>query len=222
MRTPKRAVLRWIGLILLLQFASVCAIKVAKGIPEEITWMSHVGLLLAGLGLAFDWPRLVTIAFTSIFVLHGVWIVDALLGLVSGHFPLGVTDYLRDADIGTWVATAHHFILVPLLLILVILYRMPARGSLIGATGLFLILTILSRVAFTREANVNYAFYVQIDNPPAIVAWCNGQPALIYLLLLNVFVTCVMFLPVYLLLRLLVSKSPASRSSRGDSPGKAP
>ncbi|UCC31975.1 MAG: hypothetical protein JSU86_06785, partial [Phycisphaerales bacterium] len=41
---------RCIGLLLLADFAIVFAIKVAQGAAEEILWMSHVGLLVAGIG----------------------------------------------------------------------------------------------------------------------------------------------------------------------------
>jgi len=121
---------RWIGAVLLVHFAAVCAVKVAKGRPEEILWMSHVGLLLAGLGLVGRSALLVCTALLCILLLHALWVFDCVSWWIGGSFPLGITGYLEEADTWVWLGTAHHFYLAPLLVVLVLVRRSMPRHSL--------------------------------------------------------------------------------------------
>jgi len=120
---------RWIGAALLVHFAVVCAVKAAKGCPEEILWMSHVGLLLAGLGLVGRSTLLVCTALLCILLLHGLWVFDCVAWWMGGSFPLSITSYLEEADAWVWLGTAHHFYLAPLLVVLVLVRRSMPRHS---------------------------------------------------------------------------------------------
>ena len=151
---------RWLGLLLLADFAIVCSIKSAYDSGSEIWWMSHVGLLIAGLGFVGRSSMLLSTALISIFVLHSLWLVDCLVWLVADQFVLGVTTYLQDARLGVWVATAHHFYLVPLLLISVLDSRRCPRASFPAAVALFIFLSLISRAFLAPADNVNFAFRV--------------------------------------------------------------
>lgn len=186
---------RWIGAALLVHFGVVCAVKISSGRGEEILWMSHVGLFLAGLGLASCSVPMVTIALTGVLVLHGLWLLDCLCWWMLGVFPLGATNYLVEADAWDWVATAHHFYLAPLLVVMVRRHRRWPDETLLGATAAYLILTVISRAVTTPAANVNYAFGVltALDHP--LVDLANRLPGPLYLLGLNAFVCALVFGP---------------------------
>lgn len=197
---------RWIGAVMLLHFAVVFGVKVAFDISGEILWMSHVSLLLAGLGLLLQTPLLVTTALTTSFVLHSFWLIDALWWMAFGTFPMGITTYLETAGLWTWVATSHHFYLVPLLLIIVARLRKFPPETLLASVAVFLILTILSRF-LDPARNINYAFGVKTTLDSAFLNWANRLPGGIYLPGLNAFVSALMFVPVTMLMRAWINRS---------------
>ena len=192
---------RWIGAGLLVHFAVVlCIINLAREAPGEVLWLSHVSLLLAGLGLLLQSALPVTTALTTVGVLHGFWLVDSLSGLMLHWFPLGATDYLLTADRWTRVATAHHFYLAPLLFVIVWRHRTCPKATLPVASMLFMLLTLVSRVALSPVINVNYAFRVTAAMDHPLVAWVNSLSPVLYLFVINMLVTTMMFLPVSLLM----------------------
>ena len=192
---------RWLGLLLLADFAIVCSIKSAYDSGSEIWWMSHVGLLIAGLGFVGRSSMLISTALISIFVLHSLWLVDCLVWLVTDQFVLGVTTYLQDARLGVWVATAHHFYLVPLLLISVLDSRRCPRASFPAAVALFIFLSLISRAFLAPADNVNFAFRVDTSLDWTFLYWINHLPPYTYLFALNAFVSAGFFLPSYIGLR---------------------
>ena len=192
---------RWVGLLLLVDFAIVCTINFAYDKGSEIWWMSHVGLLIAGLGFVGRSAMLISTALISIFVLHSLWLVDCVVWLVTDQFVLGVTTYLQDARLGVWVATAHHFYLVPLLLISVLHSRRGPRASFPAAVALFIFLSLISRAFLAPADNVNFAFRVDTRLDWTFLHWINHLPPSTYLLALNAFVSAGFFLPSYIGLR---------------------
>jgi hypothetical protein len=129
--------------------------------------MSHIGLLLAGAGFMLRSALAITTALTCILMLHGIWLTDAVTWMVCGALPIGVATYLPEAGFCDWVATAHHFYLAPVLLILMARARVWPEESLPAAVVVYLALTVLSRAAIVPAANVNYAFGVRtaLDHP---------------------------------------------------------
>jgi hypothetical protein len=186
---------RWIGAALLVHFVVVCAVKISSGRGEEILWMSHVGLLMAGLGLVSRSVLMATTALTCVLVLHGLWLLDCLCWWTFGVFPLGATNYLVHADAWDWVATAHHFYLAPLLVVIVLRHRQWPDETLLGATAAYLFLSAISRAVTTPAANINYAFGVltALDHP--LVDLANRLPGSLYMLGLNAFVCALVFGP---------------------------
>ncbi|MCP4249758.1 MAG: hypothetical protein GY778_22170 [bacterium] len=212
---------RAIGLFLLADFAVVCGIKIALGISGEILWMSHMALLLAGLGLAFRSTLAVTTALTAALVLHGIWLFDWACWQISGGFPLGVTNYLADATPWVWIATAHHFYLTPLLVLFIIRHRQYPREALLAAIALFLALTSISRGWLSPTDNINFAFGLSVDLDHPFVHWANRVPGPVYMLGLNLFVALVMLGPTALLLARL-TRPPSPSPGKARNPRTAP
>ncbi len=189
---------RLLGALLLLHFVVVFIIKTINNEAADMFWMSHVGLLTVALGLAFSVPLLVTAAFIELLVLHGLWLFDCLSWFATGEFPMGLATYLEGADVLVWIATAHHFFLLPMLIVLV--RRRPARPreAVLCAIATYLIITTISRAFLEPSSNINYAFGVRISWQHAFWDWANhNSKGPLYLLGLNIFVTFVMFLPAF-------------------------
>jgi hypothetical protein len=205
---------RMLGGLLLIHFVIVCAIKTARGVPDEILWMSHIGLLLAGIGFVFHNATLLAAATIAIFVLHALWLGDCVAWLTTGHFPLGITTYLRDADAWVWLATAHHFYLIGLLPWCVTGRALGRPEALLLAVALYLSLTVASRAFTDPGLNVNFAFGARIGRPVPFFDWANRQPGALYLPGLNAFVAVAMFWPVNLVARMLGRRDGALTGRR--------
>ena len=201
---------RWIGIFILVDFALVCTIKIVRGITGDIWWMSHMAAMIAGLGFIRRSALLICTALIGVFVLHSLWLVDCITWLLTDRFPLGITSYLADADVWAWAATAHHFVLVPLLVVTVLRHGRCPAASFPAAIALFLCLTTVSRVFLAPTPNVNFAFRVDTFLDNEFLAWANRLPGPAYLLVLNLFVAVAFLLPTYLALR-LGCKARASR-----------
>ena len=195
----------WVGAFLLLHVIVVCAVKTSKGISEEVLWISHVSLALAALGLIGRSSFLVALALISVLVPHTIWLVDCVVGFGLGQFPLGISRYLLQADLWDWIATAHHFYLVPVLGYFVIRGRQFPVAAIPTAMVLYVVLTICCRLMLSRSSNVNssYAVIPLVDHPA--VYWVNGLPMPAFLVFLNTWVSLTMVLPAGILLRRLIN-----------------
>jgi hypothetical protein len=174
----------WLGVLLLVQFVLVCVGKLGPGKGEQLFWMSHAGLLLAAVGLLTGWQLLVSTALTCVMVPHVAWLADAAILAMRGRSPAGIAAYLQNADAWTWLATVHHFYLVPLLLIVLARDHLRPWASLLAATVIFTGLALISRAVLSPAHNVNYAFrmFAAADHP--LVAAVNGLPGWAYMLVL--------------------------------------
>ena len=209
---------RGLGLLLLANFAALCAIKLARGRGVEIWWMSHVGLLLAGLGLVGRSTLTVAAALTCILLLHAVWLFDCIGWLLFGAFPLGLTGYLEQADLWAWVTTAHHFYLTPLLVVVTIRHGTYPAAAWPAATAVYLVLTLVSRAALSPAQNVNWAFGLEPLIARPLVDRINALPGGVYLLGLNAVVSVVIFLPTVLIMRRAVRHGGRSCARQRDAP----
>lgn len=172
-----------------------------------------MGLLIAAAGFLHRSVLLIGTALISVFVVHSLWLVDCVIWLLTSHFVLGVTHYLDGAGLGVWVATAHHFYLVPLLLISVLRSRRCPRASFPAAVALFLSLSLISRGFLAPANNVNFSFHVDTSLDWAFLDWANRLPGPVYLMVLNAFVSAGFFLPSYIGLRYLCTT--LNRRARG-------
>lgn len=203
---------RWIGAAMLAHFVFVlCVIIWRREAPGEVLWLSHMSLLLSGLGLVLQSALLVATALTAVGILHGLWLLDSLPGLTLGYFPLGATTYLLTSDVCTVVATAHHFYMAPLLFTIVWRHGAYPKAALPMACLLWLVLTVTSRIAVPPIFNVNFAFCVPMAADHPFIAWINQLDAVSYLLILNVLVSAATFLPLVVLMRLAEAGRQAKR-----------
>jgi hypothetical protein len=153
------------------------------------------------MGLLLRSALLVSTALTSILLLHALWLLDAALGLATGTFPLRATGYLADAPVWIWLATAHHFYLGPLLLLLVLRARSYTMAALPAAMLLFAVLTLVSRWALPAVSNVNHAFTLLPTWRHPLGHSISRLPAAAYLVALNAVAAGLFFLPAAVLLR---------------------
>ncbi len=182
MNPAPRDAARWqcaIGWAVLAHWLAVVTIKCMQGRAGEIVWLSHLALALTGLSLVIRWAGLARAVMIAIAVPHLIWLADALGLLVGGRSPMLITSYLSAATAADWVATAHHFYLLPLLWC-----RVGRGGRLAWREALGAWLLIASAVAAGRWAagpgdNINYGYRVGNANVSRLEA-LHTMPAPAY------------------------------------------
>jgi hypothetical protein len=196
------------GAALMINFAVVAAACIQLRVQEQVWWMSHVALLVGGTGLLLRSPILMSTALAGVLVPHALWIVDWICGFGFGVHPLGVTHYLHDAGVLMWVKTLHHFYLVPALLWAVALERRYAAGLVPTAVGLFIVLTLVSRLLLPPASNVNDAFQIlpRVDSP--LIAWLNQLDGWRFMVVLNAGAFFVVVLPADMVIRRVTGAAP--------------
>lgn len=186
-----------LGWLCLGHFALQALIKLGQEQPEQILWISHVGLLVAGLGLVLRSRLLIATALIQLFMLHTLWLIDMAVWQSSGMFPLGAVVYLNDADLWTWIGTSYHFYCVPALVITAWRWKIHERAALLVAITLSLALIVLSRAVVPPEANVNWAYGIETAKPIHALTLLNDLPGNLYMLALAGFATFLLFVPVF-------------------------
>jgi hypothetical protein len=193
------------GAVLLAHFAITCAIKASKGITEDVLWLSHISLVVAGLGLVMRNPMLFAAALTGILFTHGMWLFDLFAWLLGYGFPLSISEYMADAPFSTWVSTGHHLYLLPLLLWIVLRTgRYPWR-ALPAIIIIFAVLAALSRLFTGRAANVNCAYVIDPTYGVFFLDAANRLSGAAYVLALIALMTIIFLLPAAILLRMLTA-----------------
>lgn len=206
-----------LGAVLCAGYAFVAGTWFFSARPEEGLWLSHLSLLLAGLGFALGSAALLAGTLVGIFVFHSLWCFDALAWLATGRFPMGITYYLEHATPAQWLATLHHFFLFPLLAVVLLGARAFRFAAWPTACAAFAIAVLVSRALTPEAANVNGAF-----GPPPGIEGSFLDPVLTFVtegtsglgvwawpLVMIGFCSFVNFLPVTLLFRLLQAALPA-------------
>ncbi len=209
---------RWLGGWLLIHFALICLIKSGQGLGADVWWLSHVALALGGAGLLLRSPGLVSAALIAVLLPHSIWLLDWTGGFLLGRFPLGVTAYLQGASAATWLATVHHFYLMPLLVTFALREQVFVARAYPFIWGLFGLLSLVGRFGLPPARNVNAAFAMvpSVDLP--VVHWANGLSTWPFLLFLNAWMGLVMMLPAVCLFRRLVPEEPTLRVTADRSP----
>ncbi len=192
-----------LGALLLTHFVIVCAIKSAQGIPGDVLWMSHVALAFAGAGLLLGSRLFTGAALTAIAVSHSLWLIDFFAALFTGNNPLQITHYLHGSDKLTWIATAHHLYLLPLLIVIVLRSARYQFASLGLAAALIVATTLLSCAALPEALNVNFAFATLPGVDIAPLRWLHSLPTAGYLAVQLGWQIIVFMAPVALVLRFL-------------------
>lgn len=128
-----------------------------RGTFADVFWISHVGTLIGGFGALFRNRFLISLALVALLGHHFAWLFDTVTWLISGHFPLGTTTYLKDATLGDWLQSSNHFFSVPALLLLAYWQGGVEKTAWLWSTGLFAILAFISQNWLPPSANVNSA-----------------------------------------------------------------
>jgi len=172
----RSAAWQWVGGLLLAHFAVVVTIKCVQGRAPEVLWMSHLCLGLTAIALLAGRDRLARIAMTAITIPNLLWLADAAALLLTDRSPLGITAYLADATTADWVATAHHFYLLPLLAWT--LYRKAGWdvADTLGAGSLIAFGFAAGRIASSPAQNVNYSHGLLGALRHPVLDWINTAP----------------------------------------------
>ncbi len=196
----------FIGGFLLLNFLIVVLVKFQLGRTQELLWLSHVALVMAGIGFMFGRNLFVYTAATSIFLPHLIWLSDFTCWLLWGSNPLGITTYLNNANIWIWFGTLHHFYLLPVLTVLILRNGRYPLIALPVAIATYLYLTLFSRMFSHSAFNINYAFNFLPGLDAPLLNWFNQLPVHIYIIALNLTVDSFAFLPAAVLFYIICIK----------------
>jgi hypothetical protein len=160
---------------------------------------------------------MVGVSLTCILMPHAIWLLDCVSRLLVGVNSLGITVYLERADAWGWLATAHHFYLAPLLVIVFVRHGTYTAATLPAAVMLCAMLTVASRVMLPASENVNYAFRLlpSVDQPLLNVV--NTLDPIPYLAILNGAVIVTMLLPTAAILKRLTADHGAVGARPGES-----
>lgn len=197
-----------VGSLLLIHFAIVCAIKTSQGFQADVFWMSHVALALAGAGFLLNSRLFIGAALTSVGVSHLLWLFDFCIAQCTGSNPMLITQYLHGADMHTWIATTHHFYLLPLLLLALRHFGKYKLDCFWLAVALTVVATVLSRAMLPESRNVNWAFAIMPGSSLRVLHWANAQPAAFYLCIVLAWQIIIHLLPTAVLLRLATRNWP--------------
>jgi hypothetical protein len=201
-----------LGAALILHFTVTCIIKFSKGVGDDILWMSHMALALAGVGLLVRSPTVVAAVLTGILFTHTLWLIDLCAWVLGFGFPLHLTYYMEAAPLSTWISTGHHLYLLPLLLWIVIRSGRYPGSALVFVLLIFAVLTLASFWLTDPARNVNRVHGIVPDFgfPPFL--WANdlrsnepGGPRgnTAFLLALNALATIILFIPMAALLHIV-------------------
>ena len=164
------------------------------------------------MGLVLRSHFMVGVSLTCILLPHSIWLADFVSWMLLGVHLLGITVYLDRADAWVWLATAHHFYLAPLLVIVFILHGSYGPAILPAAVIMCLMLTIASRAMLSAGENVNYAFRLLPSVDQSFLKWVNALGPLPYLVVLNAFVIATMLLPTSAILRTIARQADSERA----------
>lgn len=168
---------RIVGLILLVYFLVLAIIRFFENIPHNVLWVSHAALLMAGIGLFMQSHLLLSSSLVLIFVPHSLWIFDLFM-LLIGVGSLKISDYLLRINTLDLVMTLHHFILLPLLTIIIWIKGKIHKHAWIVSTAYVAFLNIII-IAFTPY-NINCAREVCDTNFLGFLYFLNDWPQILY------------------------------------------
>jgi hypothetical protein len=165
--------------------------------PGNFLWFSDIALFATAAALWLENSLLVSMMALSVLVLESVWIVDFIIGLITGSSVIGLSAYMFDSKISLPIRALSLFhIFLPLLLVW-LLYRSGYDTRALVAQTLLAWIVLPASYFLTK--------------PPANVNWVYGPgggpqkwlPAPLYLLLLMLAFPLVLYLPTHFLLKKL-------------------
>jgi len=154
-----------IGYILLFHWVLLLIDRVAAGQIHNLFWFSHVILLLTAIGFIMKNELLLMGALAGIVIVHGFWIYDFILLMVTGVTELNNSAYFLSLDLYRRVLTSHHLYLIPLLTGWLISVRKVNIFGWLIASAAFLFATSASFFFLPKEYNINC---VHLACPPTL------------------------------------------------------
>lgn len=183
-------------------------------VPEQVLWLSHIATLTGGIGAFLRNRFLISLALVACIGHHLFWLFDIISWLITGNFAVGVTAYLQNASLGTWLQTSNHFFVAPMLLILVIHQGAISKYIWIWASALFVSLITIGLIFFSPASNLNCAYHPWpglqrlVFMLPGLAPFSPG----LYLFYVIVLTTFGNYLPVNLILAYVVSKCSSMKN----------
>ena len=129
------------------------------GVPEQVLWISHIATLTGSIGAFLRSRFLISLALVTCLGHHLFWLFDLISWLITGNSAVGITAYLQNASLGAWLQTSNHFVVAPMLLILVIHQGAINKYIWIWASALFASLIAIGLIFFSPATNLNCAYY---------------------------------------------------------------
>ena len=184
----------YIGIILLIHWILLVTDRIKYEIPLNLLWISHLALLTSAIGFILRSNLILTASLISIFIMHGLWIIDFVF-LLLGNSPSTYTEYVLRLTPERRILTFHHIYLIPLLFWALLKQRKINKHGWIIASIFFLILSTMSFYFLPREYNINCAHFVCIPITKILPSFAisNTLNQFIYLILLNLFMALFIF-----------------------------
>ena len=208
-----RPIPRWPAALLLAHLALLIILKINRGLEPELLWVSHVAMGIAAAGFLLRSAPLLAMSFVSIAGLHALWLFDAIVGMTTGTFPVGMAMYLPTADAWTWIATSHHAYLAQYVAVFLVGRRVNVTGTFCASFVLFLYLAASSRLFLEPGFNVNRAHTIFLGWDHHFAHNSNALPAIQYIPGLAATVALLFFFPSAIALRILIRKNKEDTSS---------
>lgn len=167
--------------------------------PGNFLWFSDIALYVTALSLWLESSLLTSMMALSVVVLESVWIIDFLIGLITGSSVIGLTTYMFDSKYPLWLRALSLFHVVLPVLLLWLLYRLGFdRRALLWQTLLAWIVLPASYLLTKPSDNINWVY--GLGSAPQ-----KWMPAPLYLVLLMIAFPFVLYLPTHFLLKKLFS-----------------
>lgn len=165
--------------------------------PGNFLWFSDIALLTTAAALWLESPLLTSMMALSVVVLESVWIVDFVIGLITGSSVIGLSTYMFDVKISLPIRalSLFHVILPPLLVWLLYRFGYDTR-ALVAQTVVAWIVLPASYFLTKPSQNVNWV-YGPGHGPQ------HWLPAPLYLILLMLAFPLVLYLPTHFVLKKL-------------------
>src|SRR6185369_3262144 len=127
--------------------------------PGNFLWFSDIALLTTAAALWLESPLLASMMALSVIVLESVWIVDFIIGLISGSSVIGLSAYMFDAKISLPIRalSLFHVFLPPLLVWLLYRFGYDTR-AFVAQTVLAWIVLPASYFLTKPSENVNWVY----------------------------------------------------------------
>jgi hypothetical protein len=163
--------------------------------PGNFLWFSDIALFVTAAALWLESSLLTSMMALSVLVLESVWIIDFIIGLISGSSVIGLSAYMFDSKISLPIRALSLFhIILPLVLVW-LLYRLRYdTRALIAQTLLAWVVLPVSYFLTKPSENVNWV-YGPGGEPQ------KWMPAPLYLVLLMLAFPLVLYLPTHFVLK---------------------